>query len=324
MTNIQNVTIDNINLYNLDEVKQQAKSAAIANQGLIINDIDPELERVLDSIPPLAVPKNTSIIGIATSVFYATGELVVPKNTSITGDDLRKLIDVLGHIDDLLKDFKARYSSSSISSSLGGFYGVGSIMAQVSALIVETAAQQRESNRQEVLAQTELLVENIHEQADKMRKQAMYQLASGILSGLATMGQGAMSIAGSVKAFNINKTAGIASDVANSTNNPVVRGAHQSFAQELNTKATLVNEKFSGGGSLIKGGGDLVASGFNYLAAQEGAEIKDLEAEQARINAQIENLKAINDSLKELIDKSISVSSSIIEQQNNTTSKILG
>lgn len=299
MTNIQNVTIDNINLYNLDEVKQQAKAAAITNQGLIINDIDPKLERVLNSIP----------------------ELAVPKNTSISGDDLQKLIDVLGHIDNLLKDFKARDSSS---SSLGGFYGVGSIMAQVSALIVETAAQQRESNRQEVLAQTDFLVANIHEQADKMRKQAMYQLASGILSGLATMGQGAMSIAGSVKAFNINKTAGIASDVANSTNNPVVRGAHQSFAQELNTKATLVNEKFSGGGSLIKGGGDLVASGFNYLAAQEGAEIKDLEAEQARINAQIENLKAINDSLKELIDKSISVSSSIIEQQNNTTSKILG
>lgn len=299
MTNIQNVTIDNINLYNLDEVKQQAKSAAIANQGLIINAIDPKLEKVLNTIP----------------------ELAVPKNTSITGDDLQKLIDVLDSVDNLLKNFKAGDASS---SSLGGFYGMGSIMAQLSALIVETAAQQRETNRQEVLAQTDLLVENIHEQADKMREQAKNQLAAGIASGLATMGQGAMSIAGSFKAMKINKTAGIASDVANSTNNPVVRGAHQSFAQELNTKATLVNEKFTGGGSLIKGGGDIVASGFNYFAAREGAEIKDLEAEQARINAQIENLKAINDSLKELIDKSISVSSSIIEQQNNTTSKILG
>ncbi len=299
MTNIQNVTIDNINLYNLDEVKQQAKTAAIANQGLIINDIDPKLEKVLNTIP----------------------ELAVPKNTSISGDDLQKLIDVLDSVDNLLKNFK---SGDASSSSLGGFYGMGSIMAQLSALIVETAAQQRETNRQEVLAQTDLLVENIHEQADKMREQAKNQLYAGIASGLATMGQGAMSIAGSFKAMKINKTAGIASDVANSTNNPVVRGAHQSFAQELNTKATLVNEKFTGGGSLIKGGGDLVASGFNYLAAREGAEIKDLEAEQARINAQIENLKAINDSLKELIDKSISVSSSIIEQQNNTTSKILG
>lgn len=299
MTNIQNVTIDNINLYNLDDVKQQAKSAAIANQGLIINSIDPKLEKVLNTIP----------------------ELAVPKNTSISGDDLQKLIGVLDSVDNLLKNFK---SGDASSSSLGGFYGMGSIMAQLSALIVETAAQQRESNRQEVLAQTELLVENIHEQADKMRKQAIYQLIGGIISGLATMGQGAMSIAGSVKAFNINKTAGIASDVANSTNNPVVRSAHQSFAQELNTKATLVNEKFSGEGTMVKGVGDLASSFANYFAAQEGAEIKDLEAEQARINAQIENLKSINDSLKELIDKSISVSSSIIEQQNNTTSKILG
>lgn len=299
MTNIQNVTIDNINLYNLDDVKQQAKSAAIANQGLIINDIDPKLEKVLNTIP----------------------ELAVPKNTSISGDDLQKLIGVLDSVDNLLKNFK---SGDASSSSLGGFYGMGSIMAQLSALIVETAAQQRESNRQEVLAQTELLVENIHEQADKMRKQAMYQLIGGIISGLASIGQGAMSMAGSFKAMKINKTAGIASDVANSTNNPVVRGAHQSFAQELNTKATLVNEKFSSGGTMVKGVGDLASSFANYFAAQEGAEIKDLEAEQARINAQIENLKSINDSLKELIDKSISVSSSIIEQQNNTTSKILG
>ena len=168
------------------------------------------------------------------------------------------------------------------------------------------------------------MVANIHEQAEDLRKQAVAQLASSIVSGVFSIAQGGLSIAGGAKALSINKTAALASEVANSSSDAFIKATHQSFAQELNTKASSINEIFSGIGSSAKSLGDVGAGVANYYATEASADMKNKEAEQASINGTIERYKQLNESLKELISGVIEATEKIVDDSNRAISKIVG
>lgn len=304
-----NLYIDNLNVNNLEEVSEQVKTAAADKVNVVINNIDPKLEKVLSYIPSLSVPEKTEI----------------------KAEDLKKVLDTLNNLSEVLgtnsKSAAALGSSNTASTSNDSneiFGGIGNIATQLAALIVKTAAQQRESNREEIAANSEALVANIHEQADDLRKQAIAQLASSIVSGVFSIAQGGLSIAGGAKSLSINKTASLASEVANSSSDAFVKATHQSFAQELNTKASSLNEIFSGMGSLAKGLGDVSSGVANYFATEASADMKNKEAEQASINGTIERYKQLNDSLKELISGVIQATEKIVDDSNKAISKIVG
>lgn len=310
-----NLYIDNLNVNNLEEVSEQVKTAAADKVNVVINNIDPKLEKVLSYIPSLSVPEKTEI----------------------KAEDLKKVLDTLNNLSEVLgtnsksatalgtsNTANASNTASTSNDSNEIFGGIGNIATQLAALIVKTAAQQRESNREEIAANSEALVANIHEQADDLRKQAIAQLASSIVSGVFSIAQGGLSIAGGAKSLSINKTASLASEVANSSSDAFVKATHQSFAQELNTKASSLNEIFSGMGSLAKGLGDVSSGVANYFATEASADMKNKEAEQASINGTIERYKQLNDSLKELISGVIQATEKIVDDSNKAISKIVG
>lgn len=304
-----NLYIDNLNVNNLEEVSEQVKAAAADKVNVVINNIDPKLEKVLSYVPSLSVPKNTEI----------------------NAEDLKKVLDTLNNLSEFFGTNSKSANASNTSNAAGTtdnsneiFGGIGNIATKLAALIVQTAAQQRESNREEIAANSEALVANIHEQADDLRKQAVAQLASSIVSGVFSIAQGGLSIAGGAKSLSINKTASLASEVANSSSDAFIKATHQSFAQELNTKASSLNEIFSGMGSLAKGLGDVSSGVANYFATEASADMKNKEAEQASINGTIERYKQLNDSLKELISGVIQATEKIVDDSNKAISKIVG
>ena len=75
---------------------------------------------------------------------------------------------------------------------------------------------------------------------------------------------------------------------------------------------------------LGQGVSGIVSSIGQFVGAQYDAAMKEMEADQERMRASRDALKSINDSLSELIQKSISTQDAIQQNMNQTRSRILG
>lgn len=178
------------------------------------------------------------------------------------------------------------------SASLGGWVGVASPMASINALITELGAEQRKENREVMKAQTDSIATSMEQQADEMREKAAVQLALGIVSGAISIASGSLMIGGSaagkIGSLKMNNTVGTAI------------------------------------GNIGQGASGIVSSIGQFFGTEYDAAIKEMEADQERMRASRDALKSINDSLSELIQKSISTQDAIQQNMNQTRSRILG
>ncbi|MDR2113388.1 MAG: type III secretion system translocon subunit SctB [Candidatus Accumulibacter sp.] len=174
---------------------------------------------------------------------------------------------------------------------------VPSPAALIMSLITEQTAEQRQMNAEVRAMQTEAIVDNIENQADKMREKATEQLALGIVSGTVQIASGLASMGAAAKA-PIGDGAGTIKMGADARSNAV--------------------------GNVGKGASSYVDAINQYMGTIADAEIKEMQADEEKIRAMRDTVKEMDDSLKELIQKMLSSSDSIQQLTNQSRAKILG
>jgi hypothetical protein len=177
-----------------------------------------------------------------------------------------------------------------------GFEGTASLGAVVMSLITKDAAEQRKINKEIKAAEAESTAQSIEEQAKEMREKAIIQLVLGVVSGAVTIAGGAIAAGKAGSALTKNLDPGAAA----LTNTKI--GAEQ---QAYGGVATITNAV------------------SQFVGTKYDAKIKDLEAKEQRSRSTVENLKDFNDSLTELIRKTIQTAESIADSTNQARSKIL-
>lgn len=167
--------------------------------------------------------------------------------------------------------------------------------ATLSILITEFAAEQRAQNKNTIKAETESIAKQIESQANDLRDKAKLQLAAGIVSGLASIGSGVFSIVRSAQSMDLVKEA---------------------FKKHDNMTTAI--------SKIIDGGKNIADTAINFAASQQDVQIKEKDAAIERMRSEVEALKSLDQSLSELISKTLSSSEAIQANMNQTRTKILG
>lgn len=178
---------------------------------------------------------------------------------------------------------------------------IPSLGADIMALMVDSASEQRRQAAEQRAMKTELIIDEIHEQAQTMRDKAVAQLVMGIISGTVSIAQGVATVSVMSKGIDANKAkTGL---------------ERQTSDMALNTKTSAINSALGG-----------VATTMNSISGAIGgfmdAEIKESEARIEGYRAVNDTLQALEQSLKELIQKALSVQDSIQQNVNQTRTKI--
>jgi hypothetical protein len=179
--------------------------------------------------------------------------------------------------------------------------GMASPGAAILALLTKDAADQRRINKELIYQQSSEIVADIKSQAKDIRTKAIIQLVIGVCAGALSIAGGAISSfkAGSaLKAFN-----------AGTIN-----------ASQLSTIGTQVQAQQ---GAWSAGGG-LMNTASQFAGSMYDAAMKETDARIEQTRSAMDSLKAFNDSLTELIQKSQTTFSEIQANMNQTRAKILG
>lgn len=206
------------------------------------------------------------------------------------------------------------------------------------ALITELASKQRQQNAEMRALQTEEMIDKIQEQAETIKNKAITQLVTGIVSGTLSIAQGIASTAISAKGIS---EAGKAADAARTDVIETGTGGgtvpvngkaaldllakaddaatmtQQQMNMALNNRVTMFNSAMQGGNSILGSIGQYVASTFDV-------QLKEQEGDVEQIRAMQQRLESLDESLKELIRKSLSSQDAIQQNMNQTRTKILG
>ena len=251
---------------------------------------------------------------------------------SVSDNGKLPFMDVVDEIRDLLASPQSdiNYSSLSAVPSFGSTY---------LALITELSSEQRRQNAEMRALQTEEMASKIEEQAETIREKAVVQLVTGVVTGALSIAQGVASVSITAKGMVSNEqTARTAynSSIESSTGGgtkPIVGEQAMNAALEkadnaatlarqqadmmLNTRVQAFNSGMGGANSILGSIGQCVSTMYD-------AELKELEGDVERIRAQQQNLESLDESLKALIQKSISSQDAIQQNINQTRTKILG
>ena len=197
-----------------------------------------------------------------------------------------------------LPELPAPIMERDITSYAGG--ALPSFGSNYMALITELAADQRKQASDQKALQTEALISNIEEQAEKIKTKATLELVSSITSGT-------MQIA-----------SGVFTTVA------VGKGMSGVSEAMYSGKAMTVTTTVQAQASVFTGSSTIASGGFTFGATMVESESKKLEAEAERIRATQDQLDKQDQALHELIQKSISTQDTIQQNMNQTRTKILG
>lgn len=177
------------------------------------------------------------------------------------------------------------------------FVAIASLGAAVMQLLTQNASEQRQINKVIRAAESEAVAKMIESQAKDIKDKAITQLVLGLVAGTITIAGGA---------FTAYK-AGVAMDAGKVTKN---------VALQTNTKLSSQSQAFQGASSI-----------FSTLSAFAGgmfdSKIKEKDAMIERARSNVEQLKEINESLMDLIRKSLSTAEAIEESANQARMKIL-
>lgn len=175
--------------------------------------------------------------------------------------------------------------------------------ASYMALITETSAEQRRQAGEQRDLQTEVIAEKINQQAKEMRKKAVTQLVIGVTTGsLQVALSAATMVKQSAKLNSANKIGDIAERNAATT--------------KINTDAQTVNQ-------INQGVGSTLSSINQFAGTMFDANIKEMDADIERSRTMLDKLKNLDESLREVIQKTLGAMDSIQQSKNQTNTKIL-
>lgn len=251
---------------------------------------------------------------------------------SVSDNGKLPFMDVVDEIRDLLASPQSdiNYSSLSAVPSFGSTY---------LALITELSSEQRRQNAEMRALQTEEMASKIEEQAENIREKAVVQLVTGVVTGALSIAQGVASVSITAKGMVSNeqtaKTAynsSIESSTGGGTKPIVGEQAMNAALEKADNAATLarqqadmmLNTRVQAFNSGMGGANSILGSIGQCVSTMYDAELKELEGDVERIRAQQQNLESLDESLKALIQKSISSQDAIQQNINQTRTKILG
>ncbi len=251
---------------------------------------------------------------------------------SVSDNGKLPFMDVVDEIRDLLASPQSdiNYSSLSAVPSFGSTY---------LALITELSSEQRRQNAEMRALQTEEMASKIEEQAETIREKAVVQLVTGVVTGVLSIAQGVASVSITAKGMVSNeqtaKTAynsSIESSTGGGTKPIVGEQAMNAALEKADNAATLarqqadmmLNTRVQAFNSGMGGANSILGSIGQCVSTMYDAELKELEGDVERIRAQQQNLESLDESLKALIQKSISSQDAIQQNINQTRTKILG
>lgn len=201
--------------------------------------------------------------------------------------------------------------------------GLPSFGANYLAMITDLSAEQRRQNAEMRALQTEEMVAKIQEQAETIRKKAVTQLVTGIVSGTLSIAQGAASVgmtAMGLRSANEQATAAKTGVLNSGGTAQEAASAYTAAFQQANVS---LGNKVMGFNTAAGGVTGIVNAAGQYVATIYDAEMKSLEGDVERIRAMQQMLESLDESLKALIQKSLSSQDAIQQNMNQTRTRIL-
>lgn len=185
--------------------------------------------------------------------------------------------------------------------------------ASFMALMTETQSQQRKLSAQQRALETDLMCANMNEQAKKITSKAITGLVFGIVTSSLSIAQGIVTA--STQAKGLNK---IAEDARLAAVNPDLPPVNIQTEQMLLTqKIAMQNSVFSAGSTSLSKIGE-ATSGFM------DADIKRSEINIERSRANVDALRALEESSQSVITKALAAMEAIQSSTNQATQRILG
>lgn len=229
--------------------------------------------------------------------------------------------------------------------------------AMAMALIQESTSELVRDNREITYQAGMQSADLLEEQADKMREQATLQFVCGIIQGVMQIGSGIFqaysagkSLDNSLKA--LPSTPNQPNQPAQGGNAPAQSGSSgttgstetsQPAESKLDKKLRLAelkhqnaeidrqnnidslrSQKIGGMASVVTGLGSLAQSIGKGMETRIEADIKDLEAQQKRVDTYREQIQSITESLQDTVRQAISTMSTISQNMVESNKRILG
>ncbi|MBP3731428.1 MAG: hypothetical protein J6I40_08170 [Mailhella sp.] len=229
---------------------------------------------------------------------------------------------------------------TTMESGLNQYLALPSFGASYLSMITDLAAQQRLQNSQMKAMSTEEMIAKIKEQAKTIRDKAIAQLVTGIVTGSVSIAQGCavmgMSIKGGRAADSAGETAknqvlqangfDVAAEGFNAADVPanIMAQANSAATQAVQTANMNLNNTISCFNSCMSGTNSILGSIGQFIATQYDAKLKEQEGDVERIRATQQMLDSLDESLKTVIQKSLSTQDALQQNINQTRTKILG
>lgn len=209
--------------------------------------------------------------------------------------------------------------------------GMPSFGAAAMAVMVENTSEERRDNAELRIAQSDVIVEQMHDQADEMRSKAAMQLGMGIATGALSIGMAALSIG--MTTSSLKQSSAAHKDYMNSLETDSTKGS--AFLQPkteagLNAKANydaINNKQQAMGGAMNQIGGGvsgMMDSINQYYSTMADATIKDMEADLEQQRVFRDMLQSLDEALSQQVSKALSTMESIQSDVNQTRTRILG
>lgn len=188
---------------------------------------------------------------------------------------------------------------SNLNSLNSTYAALPSAAAAIMALIQENLSELIRQNRDASYQAQMDAADLVDKEASNLRQKAVLTLASGIISGVVEIGAGAFSVISSSKVNTDNNAANLAS------------------MQQQANKTVAINQ-------IISTSGKMVSNSVDFFANLTDAKIKELEADEQRFKATIEQIKSVNDSLIQTVQKALESMSTIALGNIEMQKRILG
>ncbi len=187
--------------------------------------------------------------------------------------------------------------------------GLPSPGAAMMATMVENTAEERRDNAEVRIAQTEVIVSQMENQADEIRKNAAKQLAMGIVSGLVNIASAAATAAMTVKTLQNTKGFDLRND------------ADKVPFERLMAKQQGFTSAMSQG---MGGVADMIQAGADYADSMSQARIKEMDADLEQQRTFRDMLQSLDEALSQQISKALSTMEAIQSDMNQTRTRIVG
>lgn len=219
------------------------------------------------------------------------------------------------------------------TSAQADIYAFMGLFYQLSLESRKTASEMRTAER-------EAKFQELQAAADKIREAAAFQLAAGVVIGVATIGAGVVNMAGGLK--SLKAAAGevgnmqsqkLGSDAEielddlkpdSSLDNLASNPAEQLQAQQATqVRAQAMNMRFGGVASSVQGAGQIASAGLNYGASQVQAEQKENETKAEKDQAQVDMANELYQNMQQTIQDVLSKLAAMEQSTNDTNKQIL-